>query len=214
MNGLKPSISGLRVKSTFVAFLQVVANMQEGGSLESGTESSNLCVSSDKTSEPVVADTDGRNDLTLAAVLEATLSKDGHLSASVGSSKISVRSRPDLCVVQKDNLNVANDTFMDSKSVFVVTSDRNVVNIVDASRVLSQVAGLTLSVSLVVWRNNDDFFSEFGKSKSKFVNHDTEATDSGPTTKLWSHKHNGSKLVCLIHELACSGRGSNTAVRR
>lgn len=55
MDILKSTFPRVGEESSFISWLQVVSNVEESGSIESRTKSSNLCISWDQTSEPIVS---------------------------------------------------------------------------------------------------------------------------------------------------------------
>ena len=65
--------------STFIQLLEIVANVQEACTLESVAKVTDLGIAGDETCEPIVGNADGWDDLSLAAVLETSLSEDGNL---------------------------------------------------------------------------------------------------------------------------------------
>lgn len=152
--------------------------MQEAGTLESVSKVTDLGITGDKTCEPIVGDANGWDDLSLAAVLEASLTEDGNLLDDIGWLSIWIRRWEDISVVEEDDGNTLNFTFVDTESASTSDVDMNVIFVVDSSWVLSQVTGLTLSISLVVWGDDVDLLAKISETDGEFVNHDTKTSDS------------------------------------
>jgi len=77
-----------KVYSSFICFLKIVTDVQESSSLEHFTEMTNLSIASSKTCKPVIGNAYRWNDLSLAAVLETSLSKDCNLLNNI--SRLSI----------------------------------------------------------------------------------------------------------------------------
>jgi hypothetical protein len=160
MKAFESSVFGIEPDSSLVSLLQIVADVKEASSLKGITEVTNLCIGSSKTSEPIVGYTDGWNRLSLAAIFKHCFAEHSNLLNDVSWLSIWIRAWEDISVVKEHNFDSFNYTLMNSKSESFSNTDVDVVNIFDASWILSQVSSLPLSVSLVVWRNNDDLLSK------------------------------------------------------
>lgn len=68
MDSIEVTFVIMRMDSTLISFLKVMANMQEMAALEVVTEISMFDVSSHQACEPVVRDADGRLNLSVATV--------------------------------------------------------------------------------------------------------------------------------------------------
>lgn len=127
---LKIAVSWVWVNSAFVVFHQVVTDMHERGSSESGPKSACFGVCRNETSEPIVGHTDRRNQLSYTAVLQTRLAKDGNLSNRHCGVKVTIGYWENISVVQKNYLYVAYDTFMHAQRDLGVKHDRYVIDVV------------------------------------------------------------------------------------
>jgi len=177
VNPFNVSVPRLRVDSTFVRLIQVVDDVKKSGAFKSASETT-LSVGGNKSSKPVVRDTNRGDDLTFATVFKTSFSKDRKLSNDVVRSCVNVREREDVAVVEEYLLHVTNDAFVHSNLVVAISYNFDVVDILKPSRVVSKVSSFVVLVLFVVGRNDDDGVSKFSELKSKLVDHDSKTTDS------------------------------------
>ena len=157
MKAFKSSIFGIEPDSSLISLLQIVADVKEASSLKGITEVTNLCIGSSKTSEPIVGYAYSWNDLSLAAILKHCFAEHSNLLNDISWLSIWIRAWEYIFVVKEHNFDSFYHTFMNSESESVSNAYVYIVNPFDISWILIQVSSLSLSVSLVVWRNNDDF---------------------------------------------------------
>jgi hypothetical protein len=75
MKTLKTSIMRRGIKSTLISWFQVVDNMEECCSLEGRSKCSNLSITWDESSEPIVCNAYSWNYSSFAAVFKTSFSK-------------------------------------------------------------------------------------------------------------------------------------------
>jgi hypothetical protein len=86
MDALKASVGCIKIDTTLIRLLQIVANMQESCASESVTKMSFLAVCCDESSEPIIGKANSWDLASVAAVLQACLAEDGdHFSCENGS---------------------------------------------------------------------------------------------------------------------------------
>jgi hypothetical protein len=112
MQTLKSSICWIQMDSTFVKLLKVVANVQECSSLEGVSEVTDLGVGWDQAGEPIVGDTDCRDHLSLAAVLETGLAEYRNLLNLVCWLCFRIRAWEHISIVQEHYSYSARSTFV------------------------------------------------------------------------------------------------------
>jgi hypothetical protein len=136
--------------------------------------------------------------LSLAAVLEHRLSEYSDLLHNIAWLSIWVRAREHISVVEEDHSDSFNHALMHSKGEATTYANMDVVDIFDTGWILCQVSSLSLSIPLIVWRNDDDLLAKVCESDGELVNHDTKSTNGGPSAKLWGSKHDWAKLVGVM----------------
>ena len=114
----------------------------------------------------------------MAAILKTTFTEHSNLLHNVVRLSIRVWRWENVSVMKEYDSYTFHNTFMDSECAATSNVDMNVALIMDASWILSKISSLSLSVSLVVWRDDDDFLAKISKSNSQFVNHNSKTTDS------------------------------------
>jgi hypothetical protein len=72
MNVLESAIAWFWEDASLVTFLEIVTNVQEASSLESGTELTSLCIARNQTRKPVICDHCAWNKLSFTAVLQTS----------------------------------------------------------------------------------------------------------------------------------------------
>ncbi len=150
MNVLESTIPWVRKDSSLVALLQVVANVNKGCTFEGWPKLTCLGITWDQSCEPVIHHAHAWDDLALAKVLEAALAEDRELSDGITRFQIGVGLWEDLSMVQKDEFDTSDRSFVNTKSDFAVNLHADVVNVLEASWVFGQVPGYTLSVPVIV----------------------------------------------------------------
>ena len=150
MNELETTISGLREDSSFVALLQVVADVNEACSFESRTKHAGLCITWDETREPIISHTNCWNDCPLAQILEAGFRENGQLSSHVLSSLVRVRLRENLSMVQKGKFDSSYGAFMNANCDLYVSSHTDVVDVLEARWIFRQISGDSFAIPVVV----------------------------------------------------------------
>lgn len=191
------AIPWIEVDSSLVGLLEVMADMQEGGSLECVTEVTDLGVASDEASKPIVGHAHGWDTLPLAAVLEAGLAKDGNLMRHKLWRGIWVRGGEDVGVVEEHDSNTFNISLVNSEGCPSTDINSDVVLVVNAGGILSEVACLALPVSLIVWGDDDDLLAEVCETDRQLIDHDSQATNCGPPSEFWSAENNWAERVGL-----------------
>lgn len=94
-----------------------------------------------------------------------------------------IRSREYLAVVEEDDADSSLVALVDTElDLLILDGDADVARASDARRVAGQVASLSLSVSLVVRRDDGDLLPQLDEACRKLVDHDTETADSGPSS--------------------------------
>lgn len=179
-----------------------MANVDESRTFEGVSEGSDFGVTRNEPGEPVVCDADGGNLLPFAAVFKARFAENSHLADRRFRIQIGVRRGEELMVMQEHNSHTANSSFVDSYRELEVRDHLEIVNVFYSSGVLSQIACLTLSVSLVVRGNHNDFLALLGESDRKLIDHDTKTSDSGPAAQLRRAENNRAKRVGISNELS------------
>jgi len=146
----KITISVVQVNSALVSFVEIVADMNEAGALEGIAIVANFSIGSGEAREPIVGDSDARNALPLAAVLEAALAKYSELLNCEGWLSIWIRRWEDVSIVQEYDSDAIDDAFVNAQGSTTVDVNCDVVLIVDAGWVFGEIASLPLPVSFVV----------------------------------------------------------------
>jgi len=166
MKMLKCAILWSKVDLALVGLVEVVANVEECGSLEGISEGADSGISWGETSEPVVGDGNAWDDASDTEPFETGFGKDRDLLDGEGWLTIWVWSWEDVSFMQEDDLDSINDTFVYTELDSASKIDGNSVDIVDASWswVLSKISCLSFSVSFVVWRDDNNFLTKLGKS--------------------------------------------------
>jgi hypothetical protein len=203
MQALKTSILWIEIDSTLISLLQIVADMKEACALEGVSKVTNLGISSCEASEPIIGHTDSWDLLSLAAVFEHSLSEDSDLLHDVARLSIRVWAREHISIVEEDHLYSFDHALMHSEGEAIPDADVDVVNVSDAGWVFTQVSSLSLSIPLIVRRNDDDLLAQISESDGQLVNHDTESTNSGPSAKLRGGKHDWSELIGVMDSGSC-----------
>ena len=150
MESLKASILGIKMDSSLIGLLQVMADVKEAGSLECISKVTDFSVGSSETSEPIVGHTNGGNVLSLAAVLKDSFTEHSNLLNDVSWLSIWVWAWENVSVVKENNFDSFNNSLMDSKRDSSTDINMNVVNVFNARWIISKIASLSLSVPLVV----------------------------------------------------------------
>ena len=114
MEALKSSMPRVKMYSTFIALLQVVANMDEGRASEGITEMANFGVSRYQSCEPIICDADRGDHLSLATIFKACLAKDSNLMHGEIRLGVGIRGRIEVRVVQEDNFHTFDSALMHS----------------------------------------------------------------------------------------------------
>lgn len=158
--GTMPSI----MYSSLIILLQVMTNMHESRSSKRVTKVSNFGIRRNQPCVPIIRDAYRRDDLPFATILEASLAKHCDLMHGMMCSRVRIRAREQVSIMQEHDLYTLNHALMYPN--VATTSDVNVhvVNIVDASRILRQVTCVTFSVPLVVWRYDYDLLSKVSEA--------------------------------------------------
>ena len=164
MKPLETTILWIKPDSALVGLLQVMTDMEEACALESITEMTNLGICCSESSEPIVGDTNSWDLLSLAAVLKNSFAEDSNLLDDVTWLSIWIWAWEDIAIVQEDNSYSFDHSLVNSKSESATDSDMDVVFVMDTCWILGQVTGLSLSVSLVVWRDHNDLLAKVGKT--------------------------------------------------
>lgn len=77
-------------------------------------------------------------------------------------------------VVEEYDTHSSLIAFMNAKlDLLVLDRNTNVACAFDSSRVICEVAGLSLPITLVVWGYNSDFLAKLDKTSGELVNHNT-----------------------------------------
>ena len=192
--------------SSFISFLQIVANVKKTGSVEGIAKVTNLVVSCHEASKPIVCDTNGWNQTPLAAVFKACFAKDGELLDDVGWLGIWVGTREEVPIVQEYNFDSFHRALVNTERESTANADVQVVDVMDACRVLGQVASLSLPISLVVWGNDNHLLPQLDETDCQLIDHDAEATNCRPSSKFWSTEDKRSQLIRVMNRLCSSGR--------
>ena len=120
MDELETTIACLRVDSAFVALLQVVADVHEACAIESRAELSCLRIAWDESGEPVICNTDARDDCALAQVLKASFAENSELTYLVLCCLVRVWFWEHFSVVKENEFDTAHCTLVDTKSNFCI----------------------------------------------------------------------------------------------
>lgn len=99
MESAQTTVLRVKMDSTLVGFLQVVADMQEAGSAEGVSEVAHFGISGHKTCEPIVRHANGWNTLSLAAIFKDSFSEDRNLMDNVAWLSIWIWTWEDVSVV-------------------------------------------------------------------------------------------------------------------
>jgi len=142
--------------SSFVTFLQIVADVDERGSLEGVTKVANLGVSCNQTSKPIVCHAGCWNQVSLATEFKACFAKDSNLLDDVPWLCLWIRARENVAIVQEYNFDAFHNALVDTERESSANVYVDVVTMLNTCRVVSQVASLSLPISLIVWRNDSD----------------------------------------------------------
>lgn len=202
----------IKMDSSLISLLQIVANVQESRSSECVAEVTNLGICSNTSSEPIIRNTDCWYFLPFAAILEYGFAKYSDLVYSKIGLSIWVWHWVEIRIVQEDYLDTFDHTFMYTKCASTTNININVVNVVNS--ILLKVAGLAFSVPLIVRRNDDNFLSKIGETNGKLINHNTETSNSGPFAQFWRGENNWSDLVKVMHFLSSSDWWAYLSARR
>lgn len=144
------TVSVVQVNSSLVSFVEIVADMDEGGALEGIAIMTYFSISSSEASEPIIGDSDARNALPRAAVLQTALAEHSELLDREGWLGIRVRRWEDVSVVQEYDFDAVDNALVNTQYSTTVDVDGDVVLVVDAGWVLGKIASLSLPVSFVV----------------------------------------------------------------
>lgn len=136
VNILQIAITRLWINPPFIILHQIMANVHKSGPFECGSKSPNLCVSWYESCEPIICDANCRYYTPLTQQFEASFPEDRDLPHSISCISISIRYREYIRVMEKHNSNVAYYTFMHPKGILSVKLHCDVVDIVNAWRVL------------------------------------------------------------------------------
>ena len=162
MDALKTTVAWVKIDSTFIRLLQVMANMQERCTPESVTEMSLLAVGSNKSCEPIICKANGWNFTSIAAVLQACLTEArDHLSCEYRSI-VWVWAWEDVRMMKEYKMHTVYHTFMDTHLDTTVNIDKQIVLMVDS--ILMQVVSLAFLISVIVRRDDDDLLSEVSQT--------------------------------------------------
>lgn len=172
-------------------------DVEECCTFESAAECSDLRICGDECCKPVVSNADRGDKFSDTAEFKAGLAEDSELLDDVSTSTVGIWYWEYLCIVQEYDLNSMDFTFMNAKCVLAIQSDRNILFVLDTSRILCKIASLSLAIALVVRGYHPDLLSKKRKPVSQLVHHDTKATDCRPATKLRSAKYDRTELVAL-----------------
>ena len=158
----------LRVKpdSALVGFLKVMADVKEAGSAEGVSKVTHFSVSGNQTGEPIVGHANGWNILSLAAIFKDSLAEDSDLMDNITWLSIWVWAWEDVSVMKEYYLHTFDHSLVNTKSHSSTNVNMDIVDIFDASWILSEVSSLAFSISLIVWRNNDDLLTKVSKTNS------------------------------------------------
>lgn len=201
----------IKMDSSLISLLQIVANVQESRSSECVTEVTNLGICSNTSCKPIICNTDCWYFLPFAAILEAGLTKDGDLVYSKIGLSIWIWAWVEIRIVQEYYLDTFDHTFMYTKCAPTSNININVVNVVNT--IYMKVVSMTFSVPLIVWRNDNNFLSKIGETNGKLINHNTETSNSGPFAQFWRAENNWSDLVKVMHFLRSSDWWANLSAR-
>lgn len=151
MESLESSVFGVKMDSSLISLLEVVADVQERGASEGIAKVTNLGISWNEASEPIIGNTDCWNFLSLATILKACLAEDCNLVYCKVWLRIWVRARVEVRVVQEYDLHTLDSTLVDSDGASASDVNVHVVDVPDASGISLEVTSMALSVPLVVW---------------------------------------------------------------
>jgi hypothetical protein len=141
-----------------------MADVKEACSLESIAEMSNLGIPGSEASKPIVGDANGWDDLSLAAVFKHSFSEDGNLLDDVSWLSVWIWAWENISVVKENYLDSFDHTLMDAEGESSADAHMNVINVMNSRWIISQVASLSLSIPLVVWRDDNDILSKVGQT--------------------------------------------------
>jgi hypothetical protein len=200
MHSIQIAVMVLRMNSSFVSLLQIMADMKELGLSEVVAEVTVLDVACHQPCEPIIGDANRGLDLLLAAVLEASFVEDGQLEDNVASPVALVRCREDLSIVQEDDSHASFPTLVDCNlHLLVLHLNSEVAHKSYTSWVVSKVPRLPFAVSLVVRRDDCDLLAEFDETYCKLIDHHSESTDCRPSPELGRREYNISQFIALEH---------------
>jgi len=114
MDALKTTVGWIKIDSTFIRLLQVVANMQERCTSESITEMSFLSVSSNEPSEPIIGKANGWNLTSIATVLQACLTETRDHLSSKHRTIVWIWAWEDVRMMKEYNMHAVDHAFMDT----------------------------------------------------------------------------------------------------
>ena len=99
--------------------------------------------------------------------------------------------------MEEDLPHLSDDALVDADLVVTVRDDLDVVDVLKARGILSQVARLVVLVFLVVGRDNDDRLAHLGQLERELVDHDTQSAHSGPSANFRGAEYNRTEDICL-----------------
>ena len=186
----------LRIESPLVRPVQVVADVHERRAAEGVAEvpAQRICCTQPR--EPVVGQAHGWNDLARAAHLQRRFRETCHLAQRVVCALATVRRRPQVRVVQEEQVYALDPALVDANlKLAPLELHADVELVADARRVACQVACLALPVALVVRRDDDDLLSALGEANAQLVDHHAQSAHRGPPAELGRVEHDGPELV-------------------
>lgn len=154
----------VEINSTLIGFLEVMANMQEGSSLKGITKVTDFSVSGNESSEPIICDTNCWDLLSLAHVLETSLVKGSNLLSYIVWWSVRVWTWEYVTIVQENNLDTFYNTLMDTKGHSSSNINVNIINISNSCWILSKISSLTLSISFIIRRDNNNILTKICKT--------------------------------------------------
>jgi hypothetical protein len=137
--------------------------------------------------------------LSLAAVLKTSLAKDCNLLDNISWLSIWIWRWEHITIVQEHLLYSFDSAFMNSKCESSTNINSEVINVPNPSWILSQIASLPLSVSLVVRGDDDDLLAKVSKTNGELIYHDAETADCGPSADFGGAEHDWAQFVGIVH---------------
>lgn len=197
----------VRVNTSLVSLLQIVANVEELGIIEVVAKVSIFAIGSCKTRKPIIGHENAWFDLVDAAVLKTCLVEDGNLEYYVPSSVALIWGWEYVAVVQEYNSHASLIALMHRNlDSLILNLDLEACLVSDASRVARKVTCLSLSIPLVVRGDDSNLLAKLDKPNGQLIDHDTEAANCGPSSELWGREHKLSELVAFGHGVSSSHR--------